>query len=83
MGRTINSAGKTGKRRPLKGTTTKLRRGPGTARGHSSSDVAQEPETAGLAGELGDALQRQSAHTLQPIANLAGHPHRAGRKPGR
>jgi two-component system, NtrC family, sensor kinase len=58
MGRTINSAGKTGKRRPLKGTTAKLRR---RTRGHGSSGVAQEPESARLNRELDDALQRQSA----------------------
>jgi two-component system, NtrC family, sensor kinase len=61
MGRTINSVGKTGKRRPLKGKTTKLSRGPRTARGHGSSAVTQEPETARLNRELEDALQRQSA----------------------
>jgi two-component system NtrC family sensor kinase len=60
MGRTINSVGKAGKRRPLKGKTTKLRR---RTRGRGSSDVAQEPEAARLTRELGDALQRQSATT--------------------
>jgi two-component system, NtrC family, sensor kinase len=71
MGRTINSAGKTGKRRPLKGTTTKLRRGPRTARGHGSSGVKQEPEAARLNRELGDAPQRQLA-TAEILKVIAG-----------
>jgi len=71
MGRTINSAG--GKRRPPKGKTTKLRRGSGTARGHGSSAVTQEPEAARLNRELEDALQRQSA-TAEILKVIAGSP---------
>jgi GAF domain-containing protein len=61
LGRTKNSVGKTGNRRPLKRATTKLHEGPRTALGHGSSGVTREPEAATLARELGDALQRQSA----------------------